>query len=1100
LNKKQILGAMLALSLSALHLYSQSVFGEIRGTIMDQSMAVVTEAKVTATNKETADKREVMSDASGNYAFVNMVAGTYEVEVEKAGFASTKTANIRLRARDVVRVDSTLAVAAVGQQVQVTEARQIIATELATIVDTRSNQDIQNLAAGFRAGSTNTVYNSIAFAPGVQSDRSSGTPSFSIGGGMPFQSTASVDGVSSINVRSNGINTEMFPSTESVAELKISAISNNAEYAQAGDITVTSRSGTNQFHGSAYWYHQNGAFDARDFFANRIGAPFKISNDYGFSLGGPVIKNKTFFFGDFEGLKYRIQSVLSSTVPPAAWRTGDLSSITTAIVDPTTGTPYANNQIPVGNAARALINGLFPAQNVAGNSIASANYRLTSGAANNNDQWDLKIDHAFNSKHNVFGRFSSKDITRSAPQGLYTTIGDERVSLDPRNLAFAWNFIVAANKVNEFRFGYANQTTTTTFGPNGQPFDGAALVKAAGIQGIRSDLPAGAKMPDVGITGLTGASHGRESNVLTNTYQFADNFTWVKGRHSMKFGADIRRLRTTDITSFTSGDDLGTYRFDGFFTGNPFADFLIGLPHNTNVANTGKDVDGLTNHYGFFAQDDFRVNPRLTLNYGVRYELHPMFFDRALTTSQFDRAFPGGRVIIANEDARKYTSPTFVQSIGNTPIVTAAQAGLPETLRYNDYNNFAPRFGFAYRLNDKTVLRGGYGIYTATILGSVFYTITGIHVSDVRGFTNTDKTKPNVTLLNPFGGAGVAPVVGSADFRRATQFDGADPYSQQWNLTFERDLGWNTGIRMTYTGNRTIKMFSSPDLNQVRPNTVGYAVAKLARPYPNWNIIYTRDPNTGAWYNAFTTEVNKRMSKGLMFQSSWTWAKNQSNAVGSNGSGFASENGTVPTDRFNLNLDSGNLPTTRRHRFLTVFAYQIPVMASLNKGVGKQVLGGWELGGILLFQSGPFLTPTISSATDPSGTNTTQRANDRPDYATGYTGNYGNLSGGQTVDQWFDRSAFSIPASNIGRFGYVGPGQLVGPGTQSFSLRITKRFELMERYKLQLEGLATNLTNTPNFGNPALNVSASSFGRVTSTLGVDNGGARTIQVGAKVQF
>ena len=608
-------------------------------------------------------------------------------------------------------------------------------------------------------------------------------------------------------------------------------------------------------------------------------------------------------------------------------------------------------------------------------------------------------------------------------------------------------------------------------------------------------------MPAISISGLTGASHGRESTTLTNTWQFADNFTWVKNRHSMKFGTDIRRLRTTDITSFTSGDDLGNYSFDGFFTGNAFADFLVGLPHNTNLSNTGKDVDGLTHHYGFFAQDDFRVNQRLTLNFGIRYELHPMFFDRALTTSQFDRAYPGGRVIIANEEARKFTAPGFIASIGNTPILTAAQVGLPETLRYTDFNNFTPRFGFAWKpFGERTVIRGGYGIYTATILGSVFYTITGIHVSDVRGFTNTSKTSPNVTLAAPFGGSGVAPVVGSADFRRATQYDGADPYSQQWNLTFERDLGLGTGFRITYTGNRTIKLFSSPDLNQVPANKVGYAIAKLSRPYPNWNIVYSRDPNTGAWYNAFTTEVNKRMSKGLMFQTSYTWAKNQSNATGSNGTGFASENGTVPTDRFNRGLDYGNMPTTRRHRFLGTFAYRLPVPTSLDKGLGRRILGGWELSGILLLQSGPYLTPTISSATDPSGTNTTQRANDRPDYAPGYSGDYGNLSGPKSVDQWFDRNAFVIPQSNIGRFGYVGPGQLVGPPTSSFSVRVVKKIDITERVRLQLEGLAVNLTNTANFANPQLQVNRSDFGRITSTLGVDNGGARSIQVGARLQF
>jgi hypothetical protein len=260
-----------------------------------------------------------------------------------------------------------------------------------------------------------------------------------------------------------------------------------------------------------------------------------------------------------------------------------------------------------------------------------------------------------------------------------------------------------------------------------------------------------------------------------------------------------------------------------------------------------------------------------------------------------------------------------------------------------------------------------------------------------------------------------------------------------------------------------------------------------------------RDPNVQAWYNAFTSEIQKRFSNHLMFQTAYTWAKHTSNATGSNGSGFASENGTVPTDRYNLAMDYGNIASTRRHRMVTTFAYDIPMPASfMNQALGRRILGGWQLSGILLLQTGPYLTPTIDGRTDPSGTNTQQRAADRPDY-TGTS--YGNLSSDvRTVDAWFDRAAFVIPASNIGRFGTVGPGQLVGPGTQNLSTRIQKQVAITERIQLQLEGAFTNVLNHANFGSPALNISNANFGRITATQGAENGGSRTIQVGMRLKF
>lgn len=981
---------------------------------------------------------------------------------------------------------------------------------MATLMDSKSGDALTKLPVNYRAGTTNTFYAIISAAPGVQPDASG---NYSVGGGMPFQTTASVDGISNINVRSNGVLREMFPSADAVDEVRVSSTNNNAEFAQAGDITVTSKSGTNSLHGSLYWYHQNGAFDARDFFASRT--PFKVSNDYGFTVGGPVIKNRTFFFGSFESLRNRSQRVINATVPTANFRAGNFSSLSTALRDPfNNNAPFAGNIIPasrINSVSKGLTDALFPNQTRAGDNVGSPNYSLQRGVLNDNDQFDLRMDHNFSSAHRIFGRYSQKELSGTSPKTFVDTTGNNIGSSNPKNVAGAWNWIIGANLLNEVRGGYAYQNSVNTFGIDGKTFDGPGLLKRLGMQGIRDDPPQGSQIPDVSINAFTSTGEGRESIIRSRNLQFADNLTWIKGRHSFKFGTDIRRLRTTDITSFTTGDDMGSYNFNGQYTGFGVADYLLGIPNQTTLANTGKDVNGVTIHYGFYAQDDFKISSKFTLNYGVRYEIHPMFFDQALTTTQFDRAFPGGRIVLANEAAKKFSAPTFLASIGNTPVVLAKDVGLPERLRLTDYNNFAPRLGFAWRpFGNKTVIRGGYGIFTSTILGSVFYTISGIHVSDVRTFPNslTAGGVPELVFPRPFR-SGLGASGGRPDFRRATQWDGADPYTQQWSLTVERELPYRIGIRLSYSGSKTIKLFSSPDLNQVRPNTIGYTAAAPSRPYPNWQIVYTRDPNTQSFYNSGMVEVNKRYSGGLFFQSSWVWAHGTSNATGSNGGGFASENGSVPTDRFNLALDKGNLPGTRRHRALTTVTYDLPFdKFGGNNYMAKLLAKGWQLSGILLWQSGLFLTPTTGNVTDPSGTALNTRATNRPDY-TGTS--HGNLDSSiRTVDRWFDGSAFSVPGrvngvtlpnnGAIGRFGYVGPGSLVGPNTTVLSMKMQKRFEITERVFATLEGSAANLGNTPNFGNPQLNITNAQFGRITSTQGQENAGSRSLQVGVRIGF
>ncbi|MDQ2946318.1 MAG: carboxypeptidase-like regulatory domain-containing protein, partial [Acidobacteriota bacterium] len=416
----------LAMLFSLSPVRARSVFGEIRGTVTDPSGSVIAGASVTATNTATNESRKVVTDRAGDYSVLNLDAGTYEVLIEQGGFRKTLTKDVILRAREVARVDAHLEIQGTSTEVLVTGVAQVITTDQATIVDSKSAEQIQNLPVNFRAGTTNSVFYAISTAPGVQPSSTGGE--FSLSGSMPFMATASVDGISSISVRSNGLLVEMFPSAEAIDEIKVSSVSNNAEFAQIGDVTTTSRGGTNAYHGSLYWYHQNGAFDAKDYFSVRNAAPFKVSNDFGGAFGGPIIHNKTFIFGDYEGLRYRALSQIQNIVPPDSYRTGNLSSVSKAIKDPTTGLNFTGNIIPrdrISPVSAKILELLYPRQNIAGDGISNNNFFLQLPAGNTNNQYDTRIDHIFNQKQNLFGRYSYKDVTTASPASLPVR-GDNR--------------------------------------------------------------------------------------------------------------------------------------------------------------------------------------------------------------------------------------------------------------------------------------------------------------------------------------------------------------------------------------------------------------------------------------------------------------------------------------------------------------------------------------------------------------------------------------------------------------------------------------------------------------------------------------------------
>jgi hypothetical protein len=463
-------------------------------------------------------------------------------------------------------------------------------------------------------------------------------------------------------------------------------------------------------------------------------------------------------------------------------------------------------------------------------------------------------------------------------------------------------------------------------------------------------------------------------------------------------------------------------------------------------------------------------------------------------------------VVVPNAEALALVPDAVRRSLPNTPFLTAEEAGVPEGLRFTDKNNVNPRLGVAWRPfgDNKTVIRGGIGTYTVPLYGSINYSLVATVTSDVPVFFN-QRTPGGfaITFPNAFPAAlRAVPGAGSQDFRRANQFDLRDPRMTQWSLTVERDLGDHTGARVSYIGNTTDDIIVSPDLNQIQPNTQGYAALANTRPFRDWNVVASRDNGAHARYDGLQTQITRRLWRGLTLDGSYTIARHLSDAGGAVPGDFPGENGPSLLNTFRSpEEDYGPVPFTRRHRFVATFLYELPFgrgrTVGGNMGRGLDLLvGGWDLAGVVLAQSGPFLTPNFSGG-DPSGTGANVRgftSTTRPDQV-----GDGNLDD-PTVERYFNRDAFVIPANNIGRFGNAPVGSLIGPASRAFSMTFGKSFPVAGSSRLRFEAALSNLFDIENFGLPNRNVRSGQFGLITGTQSVDQAGPRTVQFSLRYSF
>ena len=1093
---------------------AQSTFGGIVGIVRDTTQAVVPGASVKIRRLEDNSIRSTTSDQNGSFEFVNLKPGNYALSTQAEGFAEFQVLSAELTSRQTLRIDVTLALKSQSVTVEVADTVAVINTENGVISDSKDNRQITELPLNNRATTTSPL-GALALSPSVQQDSSG---NIALGGASSAMVNFSVDGVSTANVRQNGALQDAYPSQEGISAVRVTSFNNSAEFSQVGDVTFTTKSGTSQYHGTLFEYLQNDVLDANPYGFN--GKAPKHFNTFGGSFGGPLSiphlyngKDRTFFFLDYEGNRRSTALAEQFLVPTEDERNGNLAAL---------GVP----SIPAGSinpTVTALLN-YYPLPNVAGQE--NYNYENFQSTPARTDGADLRIDQTINSRQSVYARFSRKNITEDYANPF---LPDDSDSVHNRSLLVSHTWVLTPRLLNEFRFGFTNVITNVGF-----PIEGADALSQLDLTGVNiSQHPTTHAFPTFNFSAGTGFTPiGRDKTGVTQskTMQFTDNLSWTRGKHTFKTGIDARRVRYADIETFLPSDDFGQFTFNDtnplqpIFTGNSFGDFLEGEPTTIFFAVSSPDVAGTAWEYSLFGQDEYQLNSRITLNYGLRWQILPGFTEDGGNLANFDQR--NNSIVVPNNLAAYLTQQNiqasnlgFQQSFNACNLgyaalpcsnyITASQDHLPQSLRNIYTRNFQPRVSLAYRpFNDtKTVVRAGFGIFTVTNLGPLSFNNSGNPTSALHIYTNSGTTAapliqfPNTappTIGVQYGGGGLDQGV-DPNYR--------DPQANQWNVTVERQLASNDSLRVSYVGMHTYRLSVTEDLNQIPASTTPYTVptgryVDPRAPYQNWFTLYSTFNAGEANYNALEVHESHKTSHGFYFDANYTLAKNLADNQGDTPAAFAGEvNYGIPiADRFHVHSDYGNVEGTRRNRFLFTALYQLPFgrgRTFLNTGGWKDaVLGGWELTNVTLLETGPWLTPSISDSYDQSNTNVVNRgAYLRPDQVST------NFYQGQSRAQYFNLAAFAPTPAGAGRFGNAGVGILEGPGTATASLGLAKVFNLNERVRMRFESTFTNVLNHTNFAPPATQIDVpATFGVLSAPQTAENAGNRTGQVALRVEF
>jgi hypothetical protein len=1082
------------LALAALFLYSTFAYGQvaaIRGVITDPSGAVVPDVEVTATNVASGVTQTVKTNSSGIYAVPFLNPGTYRVQAAKEGFATLTRDNLKLDVEQVARVDFTLSLGAASQSVSVSAAAALLDSETSVVGQVITNRSIVELPLNGR--NYLELARLTAGVTPANGSRESGTGAFSAVGQHGSQTNISLDGIDNSSRLSGGIlgNEAQIatPSIDSVAEFKVVTNNNSAEYGfrLGGTVIVSTKSGTNQLHGSLYEFLRNDQLDGANFFAVGRAKPEYRQNQFGGTAGGRIIRDRTFYFLSYEGTRIRSGQSFTTTVPLPAMRSGDFTG-TKPLYDWTTTAPsgsatfvrqpFPGNQIPASRfdavAAKAI--SLYPLPNLPG---LVNNFFYSPVSQNDTDQVDTRIDHNFTSNHRLFGRYSRRRTDRLNPGSLplpadggqwatEAVLGNSGVA----NL----NSTLSPSTNNEFRIGVIRGDTTRDI-PWTEDYNQKLGVR--GIPNLGSLNQRGmARFQPSGYAQLGAASFWPNYNDLY-LFQLLDSLLQIRGHHVLKMGFDFRREHLGRVAARFA---RGYFAFDGSFTQDPnnrgktgdaMADFLLGTANNSTIGNQNGEI-AVTHNYSAYFQDDWRIISRLTLNLGIRWDLFgpPSF-----------------------KDLNHYPVSNYVFTLGSQNYQIVKPKDESDCGCDRDWNNFAPRIGLAYQMNSKTVFRSGFGVYygepdAISFFGSGRFQNLPPDFTEIT-FPSDRLSQPSNVVGAGFP-AGLIPatkVLENVFVNTASRYMPTQ-YSMQWFADLQRELPGQMILTLSYLGNGNRNMTQIRNVNQ--PLTPGPGSVKSRSPWPYFGWIIFQDPSGNGSYNAGTIKLEKRYSRGLTLMSAYTYA----HAIDNVAEALTSAGGQELQDNYDLRRNRGNSTFDLRHVFVASAVYELPFGRGKRwmnrRGPVDWVLGGWQAGAILTLRSGMPFTPLVS--TDISNTGTSN--------PTGGTANQnhpnrignGNLPASQrSIAEWFDVSAFTVPDNYT--YGNSGRDILYGPNFRNLDLNLGKNFAIGEGKRLEFRAEAFNSSNTPHFGLPAANINLPTAGKITSA-----GAPRQIQFALKLVF
>lgn len=1031
--------------------------GTINGTVKDPSGAVLPGVTITITNAGTNAQRTFITDERGDYNVPLLPVGTYRVQAELSGFKTAVAENIKLNVNDKLRIDLSLQIGQIAERLVVTESAPLVQSETSSVGNVIDNQKVVELPLNGRQfeSLSQLVPGSVSPAPGSALGFRGG---FNSAGARETANSIILDGVDNNDPAIN--NFTLRPIVDAIQEFKVLANSYSAEFGRGGgaQVTVTTKAGTNQFHGALWEFLRNDKLDARDFF-NRKGSgpkpPFR-RNQFGGTIGGPIIHDRAFFFFAYEGIRRRQQFTSLQQVPTEAMRRGDFSAIATPLRDPATplNSSFPGNMIPANRihpiAKKILDRGSFPLPTPG--MAPPNNFLAVNPFPNDVNQYNARVDHRFSDKNTLFGRYGfTKDAlgTPCAGNGATACVpGFPHSDITRAHaLSLADTHVFSPRVVMEIRAGFNRQLQPRIALTSGK----GDISTELGIPASRDPKDFG--HPNIAITGFSAIGDRGFQNRTGTTVQFTGNINYTAGSHALRTGADVRR-----IMFYAGSNARETLRFSNTWTGNAFADFLLGYPNQTTRDPTDSFRYHIVDSHNFFLQDDYKVSNRLTLNLGLRYEYNTPDVEKQNRVAQINVT-------------------TFKYEIGN-------QNGASRALYKADKNNFGPRFGFAYRPDGtgKNVLRGGYGVfYDLAIVGNnLFFVRTGPPFQKPETF-NAGTTPGDLTLSDPFPTSRLST---SAVFDSpAIDPNFRDAYIQQWNLGYQREFAANMVFEVSYVGNKGTKLVKTVDINQAFPVPgITQPAVQPRRPLPEYGAIGLLQGSANSIYHGLLGRLERRFSGGLSFLSSYTYGHVIDDSTG----------GNVAQDARNLKADRGSADFDARQRLVVSYIYELPF--GRGKMFGKDwpkamnaVLGGWEFAGITTFQSGRPLFVQLSTSNPNSNTGSTR---DRPN-TTGVSPVIKDRSANKAL--YLDRNAFANPAR--GTFGNAPRNTFDGPGTNNWDFTLGKNFR-HEDYNVQFRAEFFNAFNHPFLNQPNRFSDSGAFGTITSTLSA----SRQIQFGLKFTY